>query len=170
MASAKKEVLLRVAPCYTDQSLSRIKKNRQHTPYKVVNITCMGSEQLQKMNVTHSLMNTAYSISGILIVYEQHHFIMYYVKHGIFNKAEKNLNSNISSQAAELHTIPIPLQQFIMRAPLATTTHFSIDMNPQLQCTVQQTQQDQTEFASALVGDLEASNIDFHLKRKNRIG
>lgn len=54
-----------------------------------MNIIGIGGEQLQKMNVTFSLMNTAYSISGTVIVHEQHNFIMYYVKYGIFNKAEK---------------------------------------------------------------------------------
>lgn len=89
MRSAKNEVLLKVALCYTDHSLSRTKKNRKHMPYKVVNIIGIGREQLQNMNVTFSLMNTTYSISGTIIVHEQHKFIMYYVKHGIFNKAEK---------------------------------------------------------------------------------
>lgn len=91
-------------------------------------------------------MNTAYSISGTLIVHEQHNFIMYYVKHDIFNKGEKNLELKfLFSSCCSTYVTHIRTTAY-HEAPLGTTTHFSIDMNPQLQCTVQQTQQDQNRI------------------------
>jgi hypothetical protein len=96
---------------------------------------------------------------------------MSYVKHGIFNKAEKNLNLNTSSQAAAVHTLPIPAQQLIMRAPLGTTTQFSTNMNPQLQCTLQQTQQDRNRICIySWKPETSQHRFPFQVKGKNRIG